>query len=264
MKTPYNIAIVLLFVFCFQAKAFDPQGPLSLAMGGSGRAVTQKGAEYHLLNPASLIYSQNFHGEGFYVFGQDKRKPYWGISLTENRQIPIALSYIRERKSEEQYLSISTAAFILSGWSLGLSVSRWQQTKEDAYWNIQSGILIKPKRSPFSIGATWDHILPIKGPYTGKRRWGLGVGYQAYKWLHLRADGLYNQEKKWIVSGGAEAFISRFLFLRLGSRWNISAEKFIFSGGIGLSAKPLAIDYSISQSEDTNEWLHAIVARGTF
>ena len=256
---------ILLCVFCAPAAALDPQGPLSLAMGGSGRAVTQKGAEYHLLNPANLIHSQNFHGEGFYVFGQDKRKPYWGVSLTENRQVPLALSYIRERESEEQYLSISTAGFILPGWSLGLSLSRWQQMeKEDAYWNIQSGILIKPKQSSFSIGATWDHILPIKGPYTGKRRWGLGLGYQVYKWLYLRADGLYSEEKKWLFCGGGETLISGFLILRLGGRWYLTQKKFLFSGGIGLTAKQLAVDYSISQNEDTKQWLHAITARGSF
>ena len=263
MKINISKIFFLFYFFSLKVEALEPKGPLSLAMGGAGRAVTQKSAEYHLLNPASLIYSQNFHGEGFYVFEQGERKPYWGVSLTENRQIPIALSYIRERQSEGQFLSISTAAFILSGWSLGLSLSRWQQTKE-AYWNIQSGVLIKPKNSFFSIGATWDHILPQKGPYIGKRRWGMGVGYQVYEWLHLRADGIYNQEKKWEVSGGAEAFISRILFLRLGGLFNVKKQKFLFSGGVGLGAKKLAIDYSFSQSEDTKQWLHAIVARGTF
>lgn len=255
---------ILCIVLLFSSSSFalDPQGPLSLSMGGAGRAV-QKGAEYHLLNPASLVHSQAFDAAGFYIFETKENKPYWGVSLMENRQIPLAISYIKERKSEVQYFSISTAAFILPGWSLGLSLSRWE-TSQDTNWNIQTGFFIKPKQSSFSIGATWDHILPVEGAFKGQRNWGLGLAYELYKWLHLRADILYNQKKQWTIVGGAETTINGILVLRFGSRWHLTSHTSVFSGGIGLKTKQISIDYSLSQTEHTKQWLHAFNVRSHF
>ena len=255
---------IFLFILSPGVLALEPKAPLPLALGEAGRAVVQKGAEYHLLNPAGVVFSKNFQGEAFYVFSPEGIKSYWGFSLMENRQLPLAFSYIKERMSEEQYLSLSTSALILPGWGLGLSVSRWQKTEEEAYWNIQTGLLVKPKQSSFSIGATWDHILPLKGPYTGKRRWGLALAYQLYDWLEFRTDGLYHSEKKWLALAGVEALVSGFLILRLGGRWRVKDQKFTFSGGLGLTSKYLAFDYSLSQGEDSQKWFHAIVLRGFF
>ena len=121
-----NVFLSCSFLFaCSMVTALEPEGPLALSMSGAGRAIT-KGAEYHLLNPASLIHFKGAQGSGFYMFGLEKQKPYWGLSLVENQQIPLGLSYIREWGGQAQYLSFSTAGFILPGWSLGLSLSRWQ------------------------------------------------------------------------------------------------------------------------------------------
>ena len=251
-----------VLVFSFSAFPLDPQGPLSLSLSGAGRAV-QEGAEYHLLNPAGLVHSQGFNAAAFYVFKTKERKPYWGISLMENRQIPLAISYIKERQSDEQYFSISTAAFILPGWSLGLSLSRWE-IKQPANWNIQAGFLIKPQQSPLSIGVTWDHILPVEGAFKDQRKWGLGLAYELYKWLHLRTDTVYNQKKQWSIAGGAETIISRILILRLGSRYIFTDKTFLFSGGIGLKTEQISLDYGLSQTEKTKQWLHTLSVRGHF
>lgn len=252
----------LISLFCPFTSALDPQGPLSLSMSGSGRAI-YKGAEYHLLNPASLVHLPGFQGAGFYVFETEKKKPYYGISLMENRQIPLALSYIRERQSEEQYLNISTAAFILPGWSLGLSLSRWE-TKQDTNWNIQSGFFIKPQQSSLSIGATWDHILPLEGAFKGRRQWGLGLAYELYKWLNLRTDVIYNQNKDWKIAGGTEITIAQFFIFRLGSGWYSTDNIFRFSGGLGLETKNISVDYGLSQEKGKKEWLHTLNIRGYF
>ena len=249
-------------LYCSFTSALDPQGPLSLSMSGAGRAI-YKGAEYHLLNPASLVHLPGFQAAGFYVFETESKKPYYGISMMENRQIPLALSYIKERQSGEQYLSISTAAFILPGWSLGLSLSRWE-TKQDTNWNIQAGFFIKPQQSPFSIGATWDHLLPVEGAFEGRRQWGLGLAYVLYKWLHLRADTIYNQKEEWKVAGGPEIIIANFLILRFGSGWHLADKTFLFSGGLGLETKNISLDYGLSQDKEKKEWLHSLNIRGYF
>ena len=253
-----------LLSFCFLSSALDPQGPLALSMGGSGRAVTQAGAEYHLINPAGLIHASGFHAGAYYMFEVKERKPAWGFSLSETRQVPLALSYIKERQSEEQYFSISTAGFVVPGWSLGLSLSRWQTAQEEANWNIQTGILIKPPQSSFAVGATWDHILPLEGAFEEKRRWGFGLAYKLYEGFFLRADAFYNQNTKWLTAGGVKAVFSKFLVLRLASHWHFTKEIFLFSGGIGLETPQISLDYGLSQMGEEKDWLHTINVRFVF
>ena len=269
--------------------ALEPEGPLALSMSGAGRAIT-KGAEYHLLNPASLIHFKGAQGSGFYMFGLEKQKPYWGLSLVENQQIPLGLSYIREWGGQAQYLSFSTAGFILPGWSLGLSLSRWQAeptgqepststakslTKAKtasnttsktakASWNIQTGMLIKPANSPLSIGAVYDHILPLKGAFEGRRKWALGLGFALYEWLSLRADALYKTKGHWLVAGGAEAVISGFLILRLANQWDFKDKKWLFSLGLGLTTQHMALDYGLTQKNNTSHWQNTLSARFSF
>ena len=296
----------IFFVLCLGglfATALEPKGPLALSMSGSGRAIT-KGAEYHLLNPASLIHFKGAQGSGFWTFGLEKQKSYWGVSIVENQKIPLGLSYIREWGSKTQYLSFSTAAFILPGWSMGLSLSRWQaeplgrvspapmaeptsqveiskksqsankalssdlpdskDDKAEASWNVQAGLLIKPAGSPFSIGAVYDHILPLKGAFKGQRKWALGMGFALYEWLSLRADALYNTNSQWAVAGGAEATVSKFLILRLANQWDFKDKNWLFSGGLGLTAKNMALDYGLSRTAGTKRWQNTLSVRFAF
>ena len=275
-----KIPVFIFCIFClypFEAPALQPQGLLALSMSGAGRAIT-KGAEYHLLNPASLIHYKGTQGSGFYMFGHEDQKPYWGLSLVENQQIPLGLSYLRQWDGSDQYLSLSTAGFIVPGWSVGLSLSRWEvginpnsatkstskKQKTKAYWNVQAGVLIRPEKSPLSIGAVYDHILPLKGAFKEQRRWALAFSFEIYRWLKLRADVLHNTQSQWTVAGGAEALVSGFLTLRLANRYNFKDEKWLFSGGLGLTAQSMALDYGLSQTPDTKAWQHTVGVQFAF
>lgn len=248
----------------FFSLALDPQGPLALSMSGSGRAATGSGAEYHLINPAGIAHSSGFSSGAYYMFEvAKKRKPIWGVSLSETRQFPLALSYIKKRHSEEQYMSVSTAGFVVPGWSLGLSLSRWEQNKK-ANWNMQAGILVKPPQSSFAVGATWDHILPLEGAFEKKRKWGLGLDYNFYKGFFLRADAFYNQNTRWLVAGGIKAIFSDFLVLRFSALWHLQQKVFLFSGGMGLETGQISLDYGFSRWEREQAWLHTINVRFSF
>ena len=261
------IPLVGVGVCCFPTWAFQTQGPLSLALGGAGRAATKE-AEYHLLNPASLMSHTGFSGSIFYNFAVDQNKPYWGGSFKENRRIPLALSYIKERETEQQYLQFSTAGLILPGWSLGISASWWKENSTSDEWNIQAGLLINPPQTRFSLGFVWDYILPLKGPFKNKRTYGVGVAYAPYKWLNLIADALYNPHTKWMLAGGGEITLSKFLVLRAGSRWEKENSSFRFSGGVSLKAQTMALDWSVSQiqtpTSTQNKWLNTLSFRGSF
>ena len=269
-----TIPLVGAIVCCFPTMAFQIQGPLSLALGGAGRAATKE-AEYHLLNPASLVSHNGFSGSVFYNFAVEQNKPWWGGSFKENRRIPLALSYIKERETEQQYLHFSTAGFVLPGWSLGISASWWKENSTSDEWNIQAGLLIHPPQTRFSLGFVWDYILPLKGPFKNKRIYGVGLSYEPYKWLHLVADALYNPHTKWKVAGGGEITLSKFLVLRAGTQWE-KTRAFRFSGGVSLKAQTMALDWSLSQtpiqtstqtSSSTtgqNKWLNTLSFRGAF
>ena len=244
------------------APALDPEGPLSFSLSHTGRALIFAPAEYHLLNPATLAHSTGFNAGAYYLFGTGRRKPAYGVSLSENRKLPLALSYIRERRSDERYLSLSTAGFVLPGWSLGVSLSRWQKD-ERADWNIQAGFLIRPKASPFSLAGVWDHILPLEGAFEHQRRWALAVGYELYKGISLRADAFYKAQEKWFIGLGLESLLSRFLALRLSAGRHFEKESFVFSGGIGLLAENMALDYGLSFLEEQDH-LHSIKVRFSF
>ena len=260
MKTA---SFFLLGVWSFFAQGLNPAGPLSLSLSGAGRAKAQEGAEYHLLNPASLAHALRFHGAAFYVFKTAQTKPYWGISLIENRQVPLALSYIKESDSKEQYFNISTAGFILPGWSVGLSLIRWESA-QDTNWNIQMGFLIKPQGAGFSIGAVGEHILPLRGVFKQKRRWAGGINYHLYKWLSLTADTVYNPDTRWEVMGGATFTIAGFLIVRVGAGWNFTEKSPVFSGGAGLTTRQISLDYGLSQTRHEQEFLHTLNIRTAF
>jgi len=239
------------------------EAPLILAMEGAGRAVIRKGLEYHLVNPASAVYFRRTQSMGFYVFDEDAS--YWGFSLLEGRYTPFILSWIGERESKQQMLVISVAGNILPGWSLGLSLSRWQNKMAEHYWNMQSGLMIRPKgQEALTLGLTWDHILPLKGVFKNERKWGLGIGYQIQSWLNIRSDMTYypfhSMDDRWFIIGGMDVILAQFLVLRGATRWNMTAHVFQFSGGWGLHGKYFHFDHSIRRHQDMS-WIHGFSVR---
>lgn len=242
---------LLLLCSCFST--------FSLSMSKVGRSIYNGGIYYHLLNPASIVYPQPFQIAGFYIYPTKKQRPYWGGTLIENLKIPVAISYINQQKSIEQYLNISTASFLVSGLSLGFSLIQWK-TLKDTYWNIKLGTLIKPKRSRFSLGVIGDYLLPLKGPFKDNRLYGIEFTYTPYYWLYLKTDALYHHNKTWSIMGEVKFVISHLLALQTGSEWNFSHKKLWFSGGIGLYTKKVYISYVIKQNFD----LHILSIQAKF
>ena len=253
-----------LSLICFAAAGQASfTAPLALAFGGAGRGAAFAGAEYHLLNPAGLSLLKRPQAAGFYVFGEDL-KPYWGVSFAESMHTPAAVSFIKNWEQETNQLTLSLAGLILPGWSLGISFTR-RQNIQNTNWNVQTGILIKPKgQNRFSLGVVWDHLLPQEGGFKDQGRMGGGAYYKVNKTINLRADALYNTSfKNWTVIGGVESTFSRFLALRAAFKWSEQQNTFFYSGGIGLEGKALQADYSLSQNKQ-NGLTHAWNIRSVF
>ncbi len=255
---------VLLFLLLLSSNAFalKLEGPLIFSMSGSGRASVGKGVEYHLLNPALFVFSRSTQASGFYMF--DQENSYWGISLSENRTLPLALSWIQKKNSEKRILVLSTAGFVTSGWAIGLSVVRQVQAEGIADWNAKAGFLIRPKNSLISLGANWDYFLPLKKNFIGEKNLGIGLHYKASPWLQLNLDGMYKMEqKKWYLSLGTQGVLSKIFVIRLSSEWDAHEQKILYSGGLGLKAKQIQADYSIGKREDSR-WLQGVNIRANF
>ena len=264
MKIAFFFLKILLLTPFSALGFFIPQGPLAISLGGSGRAVVQKGAEYHLLNPATVVHTTGrLKSEGFYIFEAGGKPDYWGISLMENSQLPLALSYIRERDSNNQYIVLSTSAYILPDFSLGASLARATEF-EDSYWNVQVGLLVRPPGGSFSLGATWEHLLPVQeGVFKDLEQWAVAGAYDFKNWLSLRLDGIYSSQNKWTVAGGLELTFSDFLVFRGGIARQFKAEAWEFSGGLGVKAQQISVDYSLSRLEEKN-WRQGISISGNF
>ena len=259
----YRYVLTLFFLlntcwlsFPSTAQTFLPRGPLVISMSGAGRATTDRGSEYHLLNPAGFIHAPASEVSGYYVFGQVP-KNYWGVSFSEKSRLPLAASFIKELDSESQLVNISAASFITKGWSIGVGVTRWKD--QDSYWNAQLGTLIYPTGSVLSIGLTWDYFLPVKGAFEGHRQYGLGIEYKFTKNLNLKADVIYKPEKQWILASGGEIVFSKIFVLHLAGQMNFKTNEFLYSGGIGLQGQQMRINYIIKKnSEESDSWVHGV------
>lgn len=272
---------IVLFCFYVSAEEVNFVAPLALSMGGAGRASVGKGAEYHLLNPAGIAHTKRAQSAGYYIFG-DLPNPYWGISLSENKRVPIGASFIKQWDAKKHILVVSLAGFVIPGWSLGFNVKRlYYETK--AGWSVQSGILIKPEgQNVFSLGAVWDHILVFNESFKMDEHLGLAASYRINQWLHVHADAIYylspasvstvsklvtdlrkSTQSKWRIIGALEAVFNQFLIFRVGARWNVTSSTILYSGGGGLQGKTIGLDYSIYQDNSQN-WIQGWNIRTSF
>ena len=272
---------IALFCFYVSAEEVNFVAPLALSMGGAGRAAVEKGAEYHLLNPAGIAHTKQTQSAGYYIFG-DLPNPYWGISLSENKRVPIGASFIKQWEAKKHILAVSLSGFVLPGWSLGFSVKRLYYETE-AGWSAQSGILIKPEgQNVFSVGAIWDHILVSNESFKMAEQLGLAASYRVNRWLHIHVDAIYylsaasvstvsklvtdlkkSTQSKWRVIGALETVFSQFLIFRAGARWNAASGAILYSGGGGLQGKTIGFDYSIYQNNAQN-WIQGLNIRTSF
>ena len=105
---------------------------------------------------------------------------------------------------------------------------------------------------------------PLRARLKAGGKWALGLGFALYEWLSLRADALYKTKGHWLVAGGAEAVISGFLILRLANQWDFKDKKWLFSLGLGLTTQHMALDYGLTQKNNTSHWQNTLSARFSF
>ena len=224
-------------------------------MAGGGRGAIGKGPSHPLVNPAGFAHFPSQQGQVFYVW--QASSPYWGLSAYEKKPFPLALTWIRASDSSHQRVHASLSGFVAKGWSLGVRLTHFKDNKKNQHFNASGGILIRPPHSPLSVGATYDCILPLKGPFKDQRKQGLGVEYRWRPYLFLRGDLIYRSDKKWSSALGGELILSRIFILQLAGHINLHNKNFFYSGGVGIKGQKMQVDYHFKQNQPEG-WVQAL------
>lgn len=238
----------------YGATAPLPSPPEVWSLAGGGRGAIGKGPSHPLINPAGFAHFPTHQGQIFYVW---QTSPYWGLSGYEKKPFPLALTWIKVSSPNHRILNASVSGFVAKGWSLGVRLTHLKDSKKKHLFNASGGVLIRPPYSPLSVGATWDCILPLKGPFEGQRKQGLGVEYRWKPYLFLRGDLIYQSDKKWSSALGGELILSRIFILQMAGHINLHSRNFFYSGGMGIKGQKLQVDYHFKQTQPKG-WIHAL------
>ena len=206
-----------------------PPTPLSASLGNAGRA-GYSSAEFHILNPATLLYGGTYQISSMYHYNQGQK--YYGLSMTNTKNIPIGVTWIKKR---DQNMSVFSVAGKLSK-NIFLGVGVYTPFQEEDFIP-QLGILYIPSKI-LSLG------------FTGKRMdqdmyYGWGSRWSYFPQLVVYLDTLY-EKKEFIFQGGVEFITKNKFSVRLGSSWPVSTLNL----GISFNAFPLKIDYTWIQKSE--------------
>ena len=205
--------------------------PLSSSLGHSGRAGSDS-AEYHNFNSANIVRGDIYKAVGFYSLNNNT----YGGSLSNRKDIPLALTWIWDGQVHYRFLSI--AGHVSKKWSIGAGVRNWTEGKDFLSFNKKIhphiGWSFQPLDS-LMIGFTGDKIHE-------KLIYGLGFHYSFKKILNVQAD-IQWEEDEWKACGGVEWVTKDSFSLRLGGTW----PKTHWRAGISFLASPLILDYTWSK-----------------
>jgi hypothetical protein len=278
--------VLVFFVFPVHAQILE--GPISSALGGSGRAGID-GNEGVFLNPALVAMMPGASGDLYYKDGDrdiNQHTHYYGASLSENTEESLmagSLSYFRMRNTgvastplNSEVWNLTFGQMFWKRWAVGISGYRVSQNPESQaafqLWNGSLGtvFLIDPT---FGIAYVFENPIgagsKVPVPLRLLPRQSAGLFYLTPYKLRLRADVIrqeqFNPNKKIDVRLGSEMELQDYFLFRLGARLDeLENQRFITAGFCLFTAK-LKIDYSFEKNiARTNGAVHSVDLRSTF
>lgn len=284
-----SLSIIFISIFCHFAQAQVFQGPLSRALGGSGRAGLES-SESALLNPALVPLAIDGEFNLMYGDGSSDRaqhQQFIGVGTVDNGEgiiVPGSLHYIRTRNTgvypsavsgELWHFAIGQKLF-LDGLVLGLSGFRWSADPDGegakSQWNGSFGALYS-FNSAFGLAYVWDNFIGApKSIPEGLRlsaRHSLGamftVGDVARLRFDLSKDQANNPDDKLIYQFGLESRSSSYAIIRLGAKADKLREQDFMTFGLGFNGPRLKVDYSFEKNlKRTGDALHSVDMRVPF
>lgn len=287
----FFLTAVLICPICLStpAQAQYYTGPISSAMGGTGRAASEP-EEGVFLNPAVLPHAKKFSTALFYsngLLGEGLQQNDLAISLvdkTEEVFIPGSISYLRRHRTfpglpsvDEEYYSVAIGQFVIQHLSLGLRVHYHtvdqDSGKDYSYWGGALGALWAPSPK-WGAALVYDNFI-INNKTTHPKHLenipevGVGLVYLHKTILKARFDASQplaeNPHRKWKMGLGAETSINHFIALRVGGQADqVSNQKFLTLGWAFLGPR-LKIDYSFRKNITDNKGsMHGVDLRVPF
>ena len=264
-------------------------GPISSAMGGSGRAgieLTEAGP----LNPALLGFARKLEMGAVYQNGsvdKDKKISQIGIALVDSGAdslFPGSFTYAHNysRYSTQNHrgtdlFHLAFGEFLNKKFSAGIAgyraENKYELTNEKTLrWNGQVGLLylITP-----DLGAAYvfDNIfrkndIRVEEDYLAQQH-ALGLYYRYSKVGRFRADAVYSDQKwhmaKWNWLVGYDSPLSEFFTLRMGAFWKNAEDQRGWSLGVGFDGPNLKVGYSFQKQEENGGGaLHGVDIRLAF
>ena len=280
-----------LFIVTYnRAEAQIFAGPISSAMGGSGRAGIEM-TEAAILNPALLGLARKLEAEAFYQSGtvtEQKKISNFGISLVDgggDSIFPGAFTYVhnyarysstRNHTGTDLY-HLGFGEFVNKKFSLGVggyfAESKFDYTKKKlSRWNAQVGMMyfVTPD---LGVAYVFDNVFRKTDIQAEEeflyQRHSAGVYYRFSQVARFRADAVYSDQKNskhmWDWHIGYDSPLSDFLTFRLGAFWKNSENQRGYSAGLGFEGPNLKMGYSFQKQEENGGGaLHGVDIRVAF
>jgi hypothetical protein len=280
-----SLLALLLFHSMSHAELF--RGPLSSAMGGTGRAAMDS-TEAAFLNPALVPLVKNYEVDTFYRDGTldpARHQTSYGVGAADNTEevlFPGMANYMRLRQTGvasgpsdgelwhlalgKSYKNISAG---ISGYRLSSKVER---DREYVQWNYSLGVLAM-LTPDMGIGYVLKNIAkPGSDVPQGLRedlQQGAGffasLGTIARVRIDLTREEVNNVDKKMVYMIGFENLASEYGVFRVGYRRDEQADQTYLTLGAGLQGPRLKVDYAFEKNlKGTSEALHSVDMRLPF
>lgn len=278
-----------LIVTYNRAEAQIFAGPISSAMGGTGRAgidMTEAGT----LNPAMLGFAKRLEFETFYQQGRlepEKNHTQYGASVVDSGAdslFPGSFTYAHmyskypsQNHTSTELLHLAMGEFINKKFSAGVSVYRAESTfdiskQKVTRWNGQAGVLylITPD---LGLAYVMDNVFRKNDIHDEEKflaqAHSIGTYYRYSSVGRFRADAVYSDQKnlpaKWNWHLGYDSPLSEFFTLRLGTFWKNAEDQRGWSAGFSFDGPNLKVGYSYQRQEENGGGaLHGVDFRLAF
>ena len=259
-----------------QAQFFT--GPAASGAGGAGRAAIDLG-ESAFLNPASIALIRRYNISAYYDFGRRAGEDdyhLWGLSLADGMPGNIvsgAVTYLRKQSEwnagvgrMQQDLQIAFAGSPIERVAIGIAghrltdqiMSPGSSGIEYSQINAHLGVLWVPFEN-FGLGFVAYDVWPTDDSLPSSVRLipahALGFNYVYDKWFRARLDlvrpDTMNEGRRIDVMSGIETFVNESFVVRVGGKWQETADRTYFTAGLGYFGPRLSLDYSFQKDVRT-------------
>lgn len=191
-------------------------------------------AEYHQINSAMITQGHVYKAEGFYLFNKEKK--IYGGSLSNRKDIPLALTWIWN--GSQHYQALSIAGKLSKKWFIGAGIRNFSKkffsTNNEFFPHLA---WLYKLSDHFLFGLTGDRI-------DEKIVYGLNWYSSIKKVWNIQGYIRFNKDQ-WNICSLLEWMTKDKFSLRIGQSWPNS----VYHAGISLLGNPIILDYEWIQKK---------------